>query len=318
METRKLGYAELHLSSLGLGTSAIGWAAYGWHPHDDGEFIATIRRALDLGVNWIDTAAVYGWGHAEEIVGQAIAGRRDEVTIATKCGLVWEGDRGQAYHWLKAESVQREAEASLRRLHVETIDLYQLHHPKPDEDVEEAWGVVADLIREGKVRYGGVSNFDVKQIVRAQAIHPVASLQSPYSILARGIEPVLLRFCAAHNIGVVAYATLQSGLLTDVFSRARVGRLPDEDWRKRSSPFQEPKLSVNLEFVEGLRSIAKRGGRTVAQLAVAWVLRRAEVTAAIVGARRPAQIEETVSAGRSVLSQEDMADIDVLLEDREQ
>lgn len=319
MQTRKLGYTDLQLTTVGLGTWAIGgggWA-FGWGPQDDAESIAAIRRALDLGINWIDTAAVYGLGHSEEIVGRAIAGRRDQVILATKCGLVWDEGSTTPYGRLKAESVRREVEASLRRLNVEAIDLYQIHWPDPDADIEEAWGVIADLIREGKVRYGGVCNFSVEQIKRVQAIHPVASLQPPYSMLRRGIEKDLLPYCAANNIGVIVYSPMQAGLLTGKFSKERVANLPADDWRRRNSYFQEPELSANLALVEKLRPIAGRHGRTVAQLAIAWVLRRPEVTAAIVGARRPSQIEETAPASDWVLSAEDIAEIDALLAERE-
>jgi aryl-alcohol dehydrogenase-like predicted oxidoreductase len=336
MQTRKLGYSNLHLTTVGLGTWAIGgggWA-YCWGPQDDSESIAAIRRALDLGINWIDTAAVYGLGHSEDIVGQAIAGRRDEVIIATKCGLVWDKGSTTPYGRLKAESVRREVEASLRRLEVEVIDLYQIHWPHDEEHLEEAWSTIADLIREGKVRYGGVSNFSVEQLKRVQAIHPVASLQPPYSMLRRGIEEELLAYCAANDMGVIAYSPMQAGLLTGTFTKERVQHLADDDWRKRDPPFREPELSANLALVEKLRPIAERNGRTVAQLAIAWVLRRplrlrpstllgtssgqAEVTAAIVGARRPSQIEETAPAGDWMLSEEDAAEIDALLVEREQ
>jgi aryl-alcohol dehydrogenase-like predicted oxidoreductase len=319
MQTRKLGYSDLHLTTVGLGTWAIGgggWA-YGWGPQDDSESMAAIRRALDLGINWIDTAAVYGLGHSEEIIGRALAGRRDEVIIATKCGLVWDKGSTTPYGRLKAESVRREAEASLRRLKVDVIDLYQIHWPNPDEDIEEAWGGIAELIREGKVRYGGVSNFSVEQLKRVQAIHPVASLQPPYNMLRRGIEEELLAYCAANDIGVIAYSPMQAGLLTGKFTKERVANLPDDDWRKQNSHFQEPELSANLALVEKLRPIAERNGRTVAQLAIAWGLRRPEVTAAIVGARRPSQIEATAPAGDWVLSEEDVAEIDALLVERE-
>jgi aryl-alcohol dehydrogenase-like predicted oxidoreductase len=319
MQTRKLGHSDLHLTTVGMGTWAIGggkWA-YGWGPQDDADSIAAIHRALDLGINWIDTAAVYGLGHAEEVVGQAIAGRRDEVIIATKCGRRWD-ESGAIHSRLKAESVRHEAENSLRRLNVETIDLYQIHWPDPeDKDIEEGWGVIADLIREGKVRYGGVSNFSVAQLKRVQAIHPVASLQPPYSMIVRGTEKELLPYCAANGIGVIAYSPMQAGLLTGKFTRERVASLADGDWRRQNPHFQEPELSANLELVEGLRPIAERNGRTLAQLAIAWVLRRPEVTAAIVGARRPSQIEETAAAGDWVLSAEDIAEIDALLAKRE-
>lgn len=320
MERRKLGYTDLYLTTIGLGTWAIGgggWA-YGWGPQDDAESLKTIHRALDLGINWIDTAAVYGLGHAEEVIGQAIAGRRDEVIIATKCGLVWDEGSTTPYGRLSAQSVRREVEASLRRLNIEVIDLYQIHWPDPEEEIEEAWATIADLIREGKVRYGGVSNFNVEQLKRVQAIHPVASLQPPYSMLRREIEAEILPFCAANDIGVIVYSPMASGLLTGHFSRERLAALPDDDWRKRSSHFQEPQLSANLALVERLQPIAHRAGRTIAQLAIAWTLRRPEVTAAIVGARRPSQIEETIAAADWLLSSENLAEIEALLADREQ
>jgi aryl-alcohol dehydrogenase-like predicted oxidoreductase len=320
MHTRKLGYSDLHLTTIGLGTWAMGGSGgpIGWGPQDDADTIAAIHHALELGINWIDTAAVYGLGHSEEMVGKAIAGRRDEVIIATKCGRVWNPGETRLAGRLKADSVRREAEASLRRLGVEVIDLYQIHWPQPDEDVEEGWGAIADLIREGKVRYGGVSNFNVAQIKRVQAIHPVASLQPPYNMVRREVEAELLGFCAANDIGVITYSPMQAGLLTGQFSRKRAAQLPDDDWRRRNSQFQEPRLSANLNLVEALRPIAERNGRTLAQLAIAWVLRRPEVTAAIVGARRPAQIEETAPAADWALGAADIAEIETLLEKREQ
>ncbi len=316
MQTRQLGFTDLHLTTVGFGTYALGGGEWqwGWGPQDDEDSVAAIRRAFDLGVNWIDTAPAYGLGRAEEIVGRAIAGRRDELVVATKCGLAWDEGSPNVYGRLKADSVRRELDASLRRLRVDHIDLYQIHWPNPDEDVEEAWGAIAEAVRAGKVRYAGVSNFCVAQLQRAQAIHPVASLQPPYSMLERGIEGELLDYCAASQIGVVVYSPMQTGLLTGAFSRERVAALPDSDFRKRHDPhFQEPALSANLELVEGLRPIAARNGRSVAQLAIAWVLRRPEVTAAIVGARRPSQIEETVAAGDWELSPEDAAEIEGLL-----
>jgi aryl-alcohol dehydrogenase-like predicted oxidoreductase len=247
MQTRKLGYSDLHLTALGLGTWAIGggeWA-YGWGPQDDAESVAAIRHALDLGINWIDTAPAYGLGHAEEIIGQAIGGRREGVIIATKCGLVWDEGSTTPYGRLKADSVRQEVEASLRRLNVDVIDLYQIHWPaKSDEETEEAWSAIADLIQEGKLRYGGVSNFSVAQLKRVQAIHPVASLQSPYSLLRRGIEEELLAYCTANDIGVIVYSPMQAGLLTGKFTRERVSNLPDNDWRKQSPPFQNPELTL--------------------------------------------------------------------------
>jgi aryl-alcohol dehydrogenase-like predicted oxidoreductase len=319
MQTRKLGFSDLYLTTVGLGTWAIGgpWR-WGWGPQDDAESLAAIRRALDLGINWIDTAPAYGLGHSEEVVGEAVAGRRDEVIIATKCGIRWDETTGNPYNSLTAKSVRYEAENSLRRLGIDVIDLYQIHWPKPGAEVEEAWGTVADLVKEGKVRYGGVSNFGVSQLKRIQPIHPVASLQPPYSMLRRDVESELLPFCAANDIGVVVYSPMQAGLLTGKFTKARIDGLPDGDWRKGNTFFTEPQLSVNLEFVEKLRPIAERNGRPLAQLAIAWVLRRPELTAAIVGARRPSQIEGTAPAGDWTLSAEDIAEIDILLAEREE
>ncbi|MCL4297858.1 MAG: aldo/keto reductase [Anaerolineae bacterium] len=319
MQTRQLGYSNLHLTTIGLGAWAIGGGGwiYGWGSQDDADSIAAIRHALDLGINWVDTAAVYGAGHSEEVVGQALVGRRGEVIVATKCGRIMESLTDQPYGRLTADSVRREAEASLRRLKTEVIDLYQIHWPDPDEEIEEGWGAIADLIREGKVRYGGVSNFSVAQLQRIQPIHPVASVQPPYSMLRRGVEEELLAYCAANNIGVIVYSPMQAGLLTGKMTRERIAAMPADDWRARNELFQEPQLSANLELVEALRPIAARQGRTVAQLAIAWVLRRPEVTAAIVGARNPAQIEETAPAGDWRLSAEEVAQIDALLAKRD-
>lgn len=319
MQTRKLGYTDLYLTTIGFGAWAIGggdWE-WGWGPQDDRDSIAAIHKALDLGINWIDTAAVYGLGHSEEIVGRAIRGRRDQVIIATKCGLVWEPGARRATNRLKAWSVRQEAENSLRRLGVDVIDLYQIHWPVPDADIEEAWAEIARLIEEGKVRYGGVSNFSVSQLKRVQAIHPVASLQPPYSLLDREVEKELLAYCAANNIGVVAYSPMASGLLTGKYTRERIAAMPPEDWRHRSRHFREPELSANLALIEKLKVIAERHGRPLGQIAVAWVLRRPEVTSAIVGARNPAQIAEIAPAGDWQLPEEDIREIEALLAERE-
>jgi len=320
MRTRKLGYTNLQFTTVGLGTWAIGGGGWewGWGPQDDTESIASLRRGLDLGINWIDNAAAYGLGHAEEVVGQAIAGRRDETIVATKCGLVWKEGSPNISNNLKADSVRAECEASLRRLNVDVIDLYQIHWPVPDEQIEEGWATIADLIQEGKVRFGGVSNCSVEQMKRLQKIHPIASLQPPYSMLERGVEEGLLEFCAANDIGVICYGPMQNGLLTGKYTKEKIAAMPDEDWRKHRSPhFQEPSLSANLDLIDSLRPVAERHGRTVAQLAVAWVLRRPEVTAAIVGSRRPSHIEETVLAGDWVLDPQDVTEIDALLEKRD-
>ncbi len=318
MQTRRLGFIDLHLSKIGLGTWALGgvWQ-YGWGPQDDRESLAAIRRALDLGINWIDTAPAYGLGRSEEVLGRAIQGMSQKPIVATKCGRGWD-KAGRLVGDLKPASIRAEAEASLRRLEVEVIDVYQIHWPQPDEDIEEGWGAIADLVRAGKVRYAGVCNFSLAQLKRIQPIHPVASLQPPYSMLAREVESELLAYCAANNIGVVAYSPMQKGLLTGKFSRERVENLDESDHRRRDPDFQEPRLSANLELAEALRVLAGKRGRTVAQLAVAWVLRRPEVTAAIVGARRPSQIEETAAAAEWGLSQEDIETIDALLEQHHQ
>ncbi len=316
MQTRKLGYTDLYLTTVGLGTWAIGGGGweYGWGPQDEADSIRTIQRAIDLGINWIDTAAVYGLGRSEEVIGKAIRGRRDQVIIATKCGLVWDEGSTVPYGRLKAWSVRKEVEASLRRLNVDVIDLYQIHWPNPDEDIEEAWATIADLVREGKIRYAGVSNFSVEQMKRIQPIHPIASLQPPYNMLRREIEAEILPFCAANNIGVIVYSPMASGVLTERFSRERAAALPEDDWRRRfNDNFREPLLSANLALVDGLRAIAARYGRTVSQLAIAWTLRRPEVTSAIVGARRPEQIEETAPAADWTLPPEAVAEIDELL-----
>ena len=321
MKTRKLGFTDLNLTTIGFGTYPLGgenWE-WGWGPQDDADSIAAMHSGLAQGINWIDVAPAYGLGHAEEVVGQAIADRKGEVIIATKCGLTWDEGSPDLFGRLTADSVRAECEASLKRLNVEVIDLLQIHWPHDEDHLEEGWGTIADLIKEGKVRYGGVSNFSVAQIKRMQAIHPVASLQPPYSMIERGIEADLLAFCAANDIGVIVYSPMQSGMLTGKYTRELVAGLPDSDWRKEFSPdFQDPGLSANLALVDGLRPIAERNNKSVAQLAVAWVLRRPEVTAAIVGARRPSQIDDTVNAGDWQLSASDIAEIDTLLARREQ
>jgi aryl-alcohol dehydrogenase-like predicted oxidoreductase len=316
MRTRKLGTSDLHLTTVGFGAWAIGgggWA-FGWGPQDDEESIRAIHRALDLGVNWIDTAAVYGLGHSEEVVARALADRRGQVIVATKCGLRWK-EGGMIYPSLNAASVQREVEDSLRRLRAETLDLYQVHWPNPDREIEEGWAAMARLVEQGKVRHAAVSNFSVEQMRRAQRIHPITALQPPYSMVDRAVEREILPFCAEHGIGVVAYSPLQNGLLTGKFSRERMQRLESEDWRHGSPSFQEPNFERTLELVERLRPLAAEHGRTAAQLAVAWVLRRPEVTSAIVGARRPGQIEETAPAGDWELAGEDLERIERILEE---
>ena len=313
MRTRRLGQTGLELTVIGLGTWAIGgpWE-FGWGPQDDDESASTILAGIEGGINWIDTAPIYGFGHSEEVVGRAIKELGERPIIATKCGLVWDQQHRKT-NCLERDSIMRECEASLKRLGVERIDLYQMHWPEPDEQVEEAWEAMSRLAKQGKVRYVGVSNFNVPQLARAGRIWPVASLQPPYSMIRRDVENELLGYCADNDIGIVAYSPMQKGMLTGKFSAERVADLAPDDHRCRDRNFLEPKLSVNLNLVQGLRPIAQRNQLTLAQLAIAWVLRRPEVTAAIVGARRPAQIAETIKAAEAVLQDEDLAKIEGLL-----
>jgi aryl-alcohol dehydrogenase-like predicted oxidoreductase len=313
MKTRKLGYTDLELTTVGLGTWAMGgpWL-FGWGPQDDGEAIAGIVKSLELGINWIDTAAIYGHGHSEELVEQALAQTSEKPLIATKCGLTWNSQE-EKINCLKAESIRNECHASLKRLGIDRIDLYQIHWPDPDEDIEQAWEEMAKLQEEGKVRYIGVSNFSTEQVKRLQKIAPVASLQPPYSMLRRDVEDELLRYCAENNIGVIVYSPMQRGLLTGKFSYERLKKLAPDDHRLRSEEFQDPQFSLILEFIEKLKPLAEHNSCTLAQLAINWVLRRPEVTAAIVGARRPEQIVETYSSGDWELGREDIAEIEELL-----
>lgn len=319
MKTRKLGYTDVNLTTVGLGTWALGGGSwkFAWGHQDDKESINTILYALEIGVNWIDIAPIYGFGHSEEIVGKAIEGLKEKPFIATKCGRRWDKD-GNIQGVLKRDSIRREVEESLRRLKVDVIDLYQIHWPEPDRDIEETWETIIDFIEEGIIRYGGVSNFSVEQIKRVQEIHPVASLQPPYSMLKRDMEKELLPYCKENNIGVIVYSPMQKGLLTGSFSRERVQNLPKDNHRKRDLDFLEPDLTANLELVNTLIPIAKKNKKTLSQLAIAWTLRIEEVTAAIVGARHPSQIEETALASEWKLSEEDITKIDGLLKEREQ
>ena len=319
MRIRQLGKTDLHLTVVGFGAWAIGGGGwkFAWGPQDDNESIAAIRKALDLGINWIDTAAIYGLGHSEEVVGKAIKGLAKRPIIATKCGLVWD-EKGNISNRLKRESIRAEVEASLKRLDIDVIDLYQIHWPIPDEDVEEGWETMARLVQEGKIRYAGVSNFNVSQLKRSQLIHPVASLQPPYSMLKRDVERDILPYCGQNSIGVVVYSPMQKGLLTGKITRERVNAFPPDDHRRGDPEFNEPLLSHNLDLVNKLTVIAQKHGKTVAQLAIAWVLRRPEVTAAIVGTRHPDQVAETALAGDWVLPQEDIDVIEKLLTERNQ
>jgi aryl-alcohol dehydrogenase-like predicted oxidoreductase len=303
MKTKQLGNSDLFITPVGFGAWAIGGSGweFAWGAQDDSDSVAAIHEALDAGVNWIDTAAVYGLGHSEEVVARALQSMNSRPYVFTKCSMVWD-DRRQVGHSLKADSIRRECEASLRRLRVEAIDLYQIHWPDPDADVEEGWATLAALKDEGKVRHIGVSNFDVEQMLRAQAIAPITSLQPRYSLLHREVEHEILPFCARHHIGVIGYSPMASGLLTGAMTRERVAALPADDWRKHHPDFQEPQLSRNLRLVSLLRTIGKRHGRTPAEAAVAWVLHNPAVTGAIVGARRPGQVRGVVGAADFHLS----------------
>jgi aryl-alcohol dehydrogenase-like predicted oxidoreductase len=318
MNQRKLGNTDLLLSEVGIGTWIIGgdkWE-WGWGPHDDEDSIRTIHTALDNGVNWIDTAACYGLGHAEEVVARAIKDRRNKVLIATKCGRGWNEQTGEIFGRLKGRSMREECEASLRRLQTDVIDLWQIHWPDPEPDIEEAWGEMTRLVQEGKVRYIAVSNFSVEQLKRLQPIHPVASNQPPYSLLRRDIEHELLEYCAANQIGTLVYSPIESGLLAGKFSKEYLNNLPVNDWRRtRSSMFQEPEFGINLAFIEKLRLVAQNKGCSLSQLAIAWVLRRPEITAAIAGARRPEQIQETTTVHH--LTADEIKIIDTYLMERE-
>jgi aryl-alcohol dehydrogenase-like predicted oxidoreductase len=308
LETRQLGDSDLHLTRIGFGAWAIGggnWE-FAWGAQDDAESVKTIERALDLGINWIDTAAIYGLGHSEEIVAKALHHVARKPYVFTKCSMRWTDDR-KIYRSLKAGSLQEEIEASLSRLRVDTIDLYQIHWPNPEDEIEEGWEMLAKLKQQGKIRYIGVSNFNVEQIKRAQKIAPVTSLQPPYSLLNRNVEAEILPYCREHNIGVINYSPMSSGLLTGKMTAERIRNMPDDDWRKRSANFKEPKLSRNLALVELLREIGDRHGVEPGVVATAWTLANPAVTAAIVGARRPDQVDGTLPAATFVLNRDEVS-----------
>jgi aryl-alcohol dehydrogenase-like predicted oxidoreductase len=315
MDTRRLGNSDLQVTPIGFGAWAIGGSGweFAWGSQDDSDSIAAIHEALDAGINWIDTAAVYGLGHSEEVVARALRGVGMRPYVFTKCGMVWD-ERGEIGHRLDADSIRRECEASLRRLRVETIDLYQIHWPDSDEDVEEGWATLAALQQEGKVRHVGVSNFSVEQMRRAQAIAPITSLQPRYSLLHREVEEEILPFVAQEKIGVIAYSPMASGLLTGAMTRERIAGLPADDWRKRHPDFQEPQLSRNLRLVRLLRGIGRLRGRTPAEVAVAWVLYNPAVTGAIVGARSPGQVRGVIGAAEFRVSPEEVGEIEAVLE----
>jgi aryl-alcohol dehydrogenase-like predicted oxidoreductase len=296
--TKQLGKSDLHITSIGFGSWAVGGAwQFGWSAQDDNDSIAAIHRALELGINWIDTAAIYGLGHSEEVVAKALASWTGvRPYVFTKCGMIWDKD-GKVDYSLKADSVRRECEASLRRLQTDVIDLYQIHWPADDlAETEEGWTTLAKLQKEGKVRWIGASNFSAEELRKAGAIAPVTSLQPPYSLIKRDIEAELLPLCLKDEIGVIAYSPMASGLLTGAMTPERAANLPKDDWRTRNPEFQEPKLSQNLQLVERLRKVGARHGRTAGQVAIAWSLHHPAVTGAIVGARSAKQVDEIMAA----------------------
>ena len=305
--TRQLGNSDLSITTLGVGAWAMGGAGwkFSWGAQDDKDSISAIHSAIDAGFNWIDTAAVYGLGHSEEVVGRAIKGLSKRPYIFTKCERDWD-ESGNITPCLKAASIRRECENSLRRLGVDVIDLYQIHWPEPDADIEEGWGEMARLKDEGKVRWIGVSNFNAEQMKRAQKIAPITSLQPPYSLLVRKAEPEMLPFAHQNNIGVIVYSPMRAGLLTGKMTKQRAESLPADDWRSRDQDFREPRLSRNLALVETLKSIGDRHGRTPGEVAIGWTLANPAVTGAIVGLRRADQVTGVAGALDFSLTKEEI------------
>jgi len=313
-ETRQLGNSDLKLTPIGFGAWAIGggnWE-FGWGAQDDSESVNAILRALDGGVNWIDTAAIYGLGHSEEIVAKALASTSKKPYVFTKCSMRWHENR-QIYRSLKKDSLREEVENSLRRLKVDTIDLYQIHWPDPEAEIEEGWEALARIKEEGKVRYIGVSNFDVAQMKRAQKIAPITSLQPPYSLVNPAVQNEILPFCKQNNIGVINYSPMASGLLTGKMTAERIAAMPDDDWRRRAPQFKEPKLSRNLKLVELLREIGNTHNVQSGVVAIAWTLHNPAITAAIVGARGANQVDGILPAATFRLSDDEAAKIDAFV-----
>ena len=314
MYLRRLGNSDLRVSRLGIGTWPLGGprGPHGWGPQSDTDSLATLRAAFDSGVNWVDTAPAYGLGHAESIVGSALRDYPDTM-VSTKCGLVWSDDGRQSESCLRPASIRDEVEASLNRLGLDVIDLYQIHWPSPREEIDEAWQTIVDLITEGKVRYAGVSNFNLQQLERLRVVHPVTALQVPYNMVERGIEPEVLQYCASHDIAVLGYRPLYAGLLSGTFTLQRCAQLPTSDWRTGDTNFNAPLLAINLELTARLMAIASGLNVPTASVAVAWALRRDELSAAIVGARQPEQLQATTRGVELTLPADVIAEIDALL-----
>jgi len=312
MKISQLGGSDMWLTSIGFGAWAVGggdWA-YSWGPQDDNDSIAAIHRAIDLGVNWIDTAAIYGLGHSEEIVGRAVKTSSVKPFIFTKCGMVWNEKKEIKRTLLE---IRRECEESLRRLQIHAIDLYQIHWPVEDQDIEEAWGIMAALQKEGKVRHIGVSNFSTEQMERCREIAPITSLQPPYSMLNRAVEAEILPWCREHLVGVINYSPMHSGLLTGTMTKERVHNLPADDFRRNAKNYQEPLLSRNLAIAEFLKHIGARHGVPAGVIAIAWTLCNPTITAAIVGGRNPKQVEGVWPAATFRLSKEEYEEINTYL-----
>jgi aryl-alcohol dehydrogenase-like predicted oxidoreductase len=311
MHKKKLGNSDMELTPIGIGAWAMGgggWA-FAWGPQDDDESIAAIHEALDHGINWIDTAAVYGLGHSEEVVARALAGRSNRPYVFTKCERVWN-EKGVISPSLKADSIRRECEASLQRLKVDVIDLYQIHWPQPPEDIEEGWGTLAKLREEGKVRWIGVSNFTELQMERCLRLSPMTSLQPPYSAISPEVSRETLPFCQQHGIGAIVYSPMKSGLLSGKMTRERVAALPQDDFRRRAPAFQEPQLTHNLELAEILRAIGEGHGRSAGEVAIAWALHHPAVTAAIVGMRSPEQVRGVLGAMDLWLNEQEIGEVE--------
>jgi aryl-alcohol dehydrogenase-like predicted oxidoreductase len=314
MHTKRLGNSDLEITSIGVGAWAMGGPGYrfAWGAQDDNDSIAAIHKALDLGINWIDTAAIYGLGHSEEVVAKAIHGLAERPYIFTKCERVWN-EQGEIGKSLKNNSIRAEIEASLRRLKLDVIDLYQIHWAEPEEDLEEGWSTLVELKSEGKVRHIGVCNFNVAQLKRAQTIAPVTSLQPPYSLIRRGIETEILPYALEQGIGVIGYSPMASGLLAGKMTAERAANLPENDWRSRSDDFREPLLSKHLILVDKLAEIGARHGRTAGEAAIAWTLNNPAVTGSIVGIRHPNQVDGVIGALTFRLSAGEVAEVESVL-----